>query len=179
MAITITPSAGSGLVAGASFALSIATLGYTVWWQRRQAKQASLESYWFKEVIGPSCTEPLISFWKKWSMRLASPLGPPDKEAAKTIIDEFCADKSDLLRALWISELLFENFYSETADKLDDVEDLLSDVLGNIFVANARGNIAEKEKQQIATTRAGLDKKMLAILRDLANRHCGKLSVSK
>lgn len=178
MGIIVTPSTSSSIVAAASLAVSLATLSYTIWWQKRQAKRTALETYWFKEVIGPSCTDPLVAFWKKWSVQLSSTLGPPEKDAAKTTIDAFCTDKAELLRALWISELMFKDFYARAAEGLDEIEDLLSDALGKVFMADARGSGTEEETQQIATIREGLDTQVLAILRDLARRHCGTLSIT-
>lgn len=125
---------GVDIVACVALLISIGTLVWTIWNEYSSVQRRRADEYWYRQVLGPNCIEPLVKLLNDH----IDDLQRVDTE--KLTIEEsrnfeakFCFRKEELIAKLWLSHLFSASYYQLASDELDGIEDGMAGKFGAWF----------------------------------------------
>ncbi len=123
--------------------VAIATLGWTIYWERTSARRRLIDEYWYRQIVGPNCVTPIIDFLNSWIDRLPELGVAPSVTKVDEAYEAFCAEKNVLLSKLWLSKLFSDSFYEDAEQAFDDVEDVFAQELSNFYAHKKKRSLPE------------------------------------
>lgn len=117
------------LVAWLALVVAFITLAWTIYWERVSARRRQIDEYWYRQIVGPNCVEPIIAFLNKWIDELLVHGANPPAATLDAMYTTFCTEKESLLSKLWLSKLFSNSFYDEAEETFDQVEDVFAEEL--------------------------------------------------
>lgn len=166
---------GTDFAAWIAVGISVCALLLTWYWNRRNERRSSRDSYWFREVLAPSCLDPVRNFRKQWSQRILGIVGQQlTVVQAQLLIADAQRDLAALRREMWLARLFKGNFFQDTAVVIDQIEDAVANRFSR--AATATGPFTDDAARVlIDEITAGC----LTVLQGAASLHDGKLKIQE
>jgi hypothetical protein len=166
---------GADWVAWVAVLISIGALALTWYWNRRNESRSTRDSYWFREVLAPSCLDPVRKFRDQWTQTVLGIVGQQlTVEKAQQLISAAQLDLAKLRRDMWLAELFKGTFFHDTGEILDQIEDSIAAKLSLGVTGSGPFN-----DDAARTLIDDITIRCMTILRNAASLHDGKLQIQE
>jgi hypothetical protein len=132
---------GAGPMVYWSFAIAALSFIWSVVWSYWTFRRATIQGYWFNEVVGPRTIGPLMDFSSTWLDKIRLLSGGITPQRAVNELSAFGESKDAVLGELWVSRLLFDDVYDFACEKLDEFEDQFGEEISRICAHHAGANV--------------------------------------
>lgn len=122
--------------------LSIVTFLWAVVWSVWLYRRSRVTEYWFNSVIGPETIRPILDFYSKWDLIFQDNKNFNSISTAVKTINTFGIEKDKLISQVWLSKLLFNDFYEFVCQELDVIEDYMATEIGGLAKHSSHNNIS-------------------------------------
>lgn len=171
--ITISGGGHQNVVGWIAVAISLGSLGWTLYATRRSEHRSYRDNYWFREVLAPSCLDPVRLLRERWCKRILSLVGTSiDGPILRQFVADLQKDTTVLIRSMWVGRIFDGDFHLSSCTALGGIEDAMANILYDYLKRNAPFDQNGADKMVGALTQ-----QCLLVLEAAASLHASSMKI--
>ncbi len=128
--VTISGENVQGIMGWIAIAIALSSLIWTFHSNRRTERRSYRDNYWFREVLAPSCLNPVLALRETWRVKIHSLFGVSiDGALLRTFVSDLQSETAALIASMWVARIFDGTFYQSAATALGKIEDAVTNIM--------------------------------------------------